>query len=34
MRQAEWQGLLFFTSLSYKEQSSALDSAGFKQNEM
>lgn len=30
MRQAEWQSLLFFTSLSCKEQYSALDSAGFK----
>lgn len=34
MRQAEWQSLLFFTSPSYKEQYSALDSARFKQNEM
>lgn len=34
MKQSEWQSLLFCTSLSYKEQYSALDSAGFKQNEM
>lgn len=34
MRQAEWQSLLFFASLSYKEKYSVLDSAGFKQNEI